>query len=121
MRERIHQAVDSWKHLFEEAADTLWDVPETAYREERSSRFQMQFLQRQGFEVVEYRVADADSLDEVLTWFEVKIRHFEIPSDGLEDAKPLEGPVIEGLFEMATNMALEQMTAESEETEETKT
>ena len=45
----------------------------------------------------------------------------KIPSDGLEDAKPLEGPVIEGLFEMATNMALEQMTAESEETEETKT
>lgn len=48
-----------------------------------SRQEQFSFLQRQGFEVVEYRVADADSLDEVLTWFEEKIRHFEIPSDGL--------------------------------------
>lgn len=44
---------------------------------------QFQFLQEQGFEVVDHVVTTADSLDETFAWFEEKIRTFEIPSDGL--------------------------------------
>ncbi len=44
---------------------------------------QFRFLEQQGFEVVEHVVTYADSLDDTMAYFEKKIRHFEIPSDGL--------------------------------------
>ena len=44
---------------------------------------QFHFLQQQGFEVVEHVVTYADTLDQTMDYFEKKIRHFEIPSDGL--------------------------------------
>ncbi len=44
---------------------------------------QFAFLNRQGFETVEYKAATADSLDEVFSYFEQKVKTFEIPSDGL--------------------------------------
>ncbi len=44
---------------------------------------QFAFLLRQGFEIVEYKVADAGNLDEVFAYFEQKIKTYEIPSDGL--------------------------------------
>ncbi len=44
---------------------------------------QFRFLQQQGFEVVEHVVTYADTLDQTMDYFEKKIRHFEIPSDGL--------------------------------------
>ena len=50
---------------------------------ENSRQNQYSFLAKQGFETVEYRIADAGNLDEVLTYFEQKIRTYEIPSDGL--------------------------------------
>ena len=50
---------------------------------ENSHERQFRFLQQQGFDVVEYRACDADSLDEVFAYFEQKITHFELPSDGL--------------------------------------
>ena len=50
----------------------------------RNSRMeQFRFLQEQGFEVVEHKVATAENLDEVFAYFEERIRTFEIPSDGL--------------------------------------
>ena len=51
------------------------------FRNSRQEQFS--FLKRQGFETVEYRVCDQDSLDETIAWFEERIRHYEIPSDGL--------------------------------------
>lgn len=44
---------------------------------------QFSFLQEQGFEVVEHRIADSGNLDEVFSYFEEKVKTFEIPSDGL--------------------------------------
>ena len=48
-----------------------------------SRQEQFEFLRRQGFETVEYRIADSGNLDEVFSYFEEKIRTYEIPSDGL--------------------------------------
>lgn len=48
-----------------------------------SRQEQFSFLTRQGFEVVEYRICDEHNLDEVLAWFEEKVRNYEVPSDGL--------------------------------------
>ena len=48
-----------------------------------SRQEQFSFLQSQGFEVVEYRVTDGSDLEGILSWFEEKVRHFEIPTDGL--------------------------------------
>ena len=50
---------------------------------QNSRQEQFSFLRRQGFETVEYRVCDQDTLDEAIAWFEERIRHYEIPSDGL--------------------------------------
>ena len=44
---------------------------------------QFHFLEKQGFEVVEHVVTTADTLDRTMDYFEKKIRHFEIPADGL--------------------------------------
>lgn len=44
---------------------------------------QFDFLKTQGFEVVEHVMTTAETLDETMAYFEEKIRHFEIPSDGL--------------------------------------
>ena len=48
-----------------------------------SRRKQFSFLSQQGFEVVEYRLCDAQNLDEVMAWFEERIKSYEVPSDGL--------------------------------------
>ncbi len=44
---------------------------------------QFAFLTGQGFEVVEFKVADSENLDEVFAYFEQKVKNYEIPSDGL--------------------------------------
>ena len=44
---------------------------------------QMCWLSDQGFDVVEYKVAVKDTLDEVMQYFAEKIGHYDIPSDGL--------------------------------------
>lgn len=44
---------------------------------------QFEWLERQGFDVVEHRMATADTLDGVIQYFSEKITHYEIPSDGL--------------------------------------
>ena len=43
----------------------------------------MCWLSDQGFDVVEYKVAVKDTLDEVMQYFAEKIGHYDIPSDGL--------------------------------------
>ncbi len=50
---------------------------------EDSHEKEFEWLAKQGFNVVEYRVTDADGLDEVLDWFSRKVGTWEIPSDGL--------------------------------------
>ena len=44
---------------------------------------EFEWLAKQGFPVVEYRVTDGAGLDEALDWFSGRIASYEIPSDGL--------------------------------------
>lgn len=44
---------------------------------------QFAFLEEQGFDVVEYRIVDPDTIIEEIDFFEKKIQTYEIPSDGL--------------------------------------
>lgn len=44
---------------------------------------QFAFLAEQGFEVVEYRIVDPDTILEEITYFENKIPSYDVPSDGL--------------------------------------
>lgn len=44
---------------------------------------QFAFLEEQGFDVVEYRIVDPDTIIEEVDFFEKKIQTYEIPSDGL--------------------------------------
>ena len=44
---------------------------------------EFRWLAGQGFDVVEHRMTDSDTMDETIQYYAEKIRHFEIPSDGL--------------------------------------
>lgn len=48
-----------------------------------SRKEQFAFLSRQGFDVVEYRPVDPDTILEAVMYFEQKIATYDIPSDGL--------------------------------------
>ena len=48
-----------------------------------SHELQMLWLNSQGFDTVEYRIADESTLDDAISYFSEKIRSYEIPSDGL--------------------------------------
>lgn len=62
-------------------AFSLVSAGETDFHNSREEQFR--FLEKQGFEVVEhYLVTEADILDRI-EFFEKKIQHFDIPSDGL--------------------------------------
>ncbi|MDO4296848.1 MAG: NAD-dependent DNA ligase LigA [Lachnospiraceae bacterium] len=50
---------------------------------ENSRQKQFEWMKSQGFDVVEYRMADADTMEETVQYFADKIQHFDIPSDGL--------------------------------------
>lgn len=62
-------------------AFTLVEAGDTDFHNSRQEQFS--FLQRLGFETVEYRVCDGNTLDEAITWFEKRVKDYEIPSDGL--------------------------------------
>ena len=44
---------------------------------------QFEFLANQGFDVVEYRPVDPDTIMDAITYFENKIQTYDVPSDGL--------------------------------------
>lgn len=48
-----------------------------------SRAYQMEWLKAQGFEVVEYRVVTADTLDDAMDYFSSAIEENDFPSDGL--------------------------------------
>ncbi len=48
-----------------------------------SRQAQFDFLGRQGFDVVEYRMVDPDTIVDAVSYFERKIADYDIPSDGL--------------------------------------
>lgn len=50
---------------------------------ENSTRKQFEWLAVQGFDVVEYRMVTADTLDDAIAYFSDKIVHNDFPSDGL--------------------------------------
>ena len=43
----------------------------------------MEWLKEQGFETVEYRVVDEDTLDEAMEYFAERVQENDFPSDGL--------------------------------------
>ena len=48
-----------------------------------SRKYQMEWLRRQGFEVVEYRMVTGENLDEAMDYFAHAIEKNDFPSDGL--------------------------------------
>lgn len=50
---------------------------------ENSIDKQFKWLEKQGFDVVEYKCADEKNMDEAVAYFADKIKSFDIPSDGL--------------------------------------
>lgn len=48
-----------------------------------SKEYQMEWLKKQGFEVVEYRIVTADTLDEAMDYFADAVEKNVFPSDGL--------------------------------------
>ncbi len=48
-----------------------------------SRKAQFTFLKDQGFDVVEYRLVDPDTILDAVAYFEQKIAEYDIPSDGL--------------------------------------
>lgn len=50
---------------------------------QNSRACQFEWLRSQGFDVVEYRKAAGPQIEETVSWFEEKIQHYEVPSDGL--------------------------------------
>lgn len=50
---------------------------------ENSRERQFEWLRRMGFDVVEYKVASAENLEETVEWFSERIAENDIPSDGL--------------------------------------
>ncbi len=48
-----------------------------------SRQAQFAFLQKQGFETVEYKLVDRDSILAAINWFQEKITTYQVPSDGL--------------------------------------
>ena len=62
-------------------AYSLISAPDVDFRNSREEQFG--FLQKQGFDVVEYRRVDPDTIMDAITYFEKKIQTYDIPSDGL--------------------------------------
>ena len=50
---------------------------------QNSRKQQFLFLENQGFDVVEYKMVTEDNLQDTISYFEEKIKTYEIPSDGL--------------------------------------
>ena len=48
-----------------------------------SRKAQFDFLEKQGFDIVEYRLVNPDTIMDDITYFEDKIQTYDIPSDGL--------------------------------------
>ena len=50
---------------------------------ENSRKYQMQWLENQGFDVVENHEVTRETIEEEVAWFAREIEHNEVPSDGL--------------------------------------
>ena len=50
---------------------------------QNSRKYQMQWLENQGFDVVENHEVTRDTIEEEVAWFAREIEHKEVPSDGL--------------------------------------
>lgn len=48
-----------------------------------SRKKQMEWLKEQGFETVEYHMVTSGNIEQEVAWFEEKVQHNEVPSDGL--------------------------------------
>ena len=50
---------------------------------QNSRKYQMQWLEKQGFDVVENHEVTSETIEEEVAWFAREIEHNEVPSDGL--------------------------------------
>lgn len=50
---------------------------------QNSRNYQFEWLKKQGFEVVEYKLVTKETLPETVAWFAEKIGTYDVPSDGL--------------------------------------
>lgn len=57
------------------------EIPEIAQQNSRQKQFE--WLQKQGFDVVESRLTTADKMRQDVEWFAEQIQHNDFPSDGL--------------------------------------
>ena len=62
-------------------AFTLVSAPGVDFENSREKQFA--FLKEQGFDVVEYKRVNRENILEAISYFEKKIEHYDIPSDGL--------------------------------------
>lgn len=62
-------------------AFSLVKAEQTDFHNSRKAQFE--WLASQGFDVVEYRLASAEQVEETVDYFAEKIRHYDVPSDGL--------------------------------------
>ncbi len=62
-------------------AFTLVKADGVDFHNERSE--QLDWLNAQGFDAVEYKKVTADEVKDTVAWFAQKIQHYEVPSDGL--------------------------------------
>ncbi len=62
-------------------AFSLVKVEQVDFHNSRKNQFE--WLASQGFDVVEYRLASAEQVEETVDYFADKILHYDIPSDGL--------------------------------------
>lgn len=60
---------------------SLVSAPGVDFHNSREAQFL--FLKEQGFEVVEYIRVEKDTLSAAISYFEQKIEHYDVPSDGL--------------------------------------
>lgn len=51
--------------------------------ETNSRKEQMEWLQNQGFETVEYKIVDRENIEDTVLWFSQNIKTNDLPSDGL--------------------------------------
>ena len=60
MNIRLNEIIQTHKEEFEKLSDSIWEHPETRYKEYESSRLQMEFLREKGFKVTE-KIAGIDT------------------------------------------------------------
>ena len=77
---QLNNEITARRHVHFYAFD-LVKADGTDFKNLHSNQFE--WLKEQGFETVEYHKVTAKEIPSTVAWFEKKIRHYDVPSDGL--------------------------------------